>query len=275
MSGSEAMRTVLVTGATDGIGRETARQLAVAGWRVILHGRSRARGEEARREIAHATGNASVEFVEGDFASLEEVRRCARELSARLERLDALVNNAGVYEGSRRLSADGFEMTFAVNHLAPYLLTRLLLPLLQKSAPSRIINVSSATHASGRLEFQDLQMEHRFTPYGAYAASKLAIMLFTYALAERLAGSGVSANCLHPGVVDTKLLREGFRGSVGTDVREGAETSVYLVTSADVEGMTGRYFAHRKERDSSAESRDRTMQERLWQVSAVLTGLPG
>ena len=270
------MRTVLVTGATDGIGRETARQMAASGWRVLLHGRSRERGEREATRIARLTGNAAVEVVEADFSSLEAVRGCAERLRNRLERLDVLVNNAGIYERTRRLSRDGFELTLAVNHLAPFLLTNLLLPLLKKSAPSRIINVSSVAHTRGRLDLDDVQLEHGYSAYGAYAASKLANVLFTYALAGRLAGTGVTVNCLHPGVIDTKLLREGFPGAGGSTVGDGASGSVYLATSPEVERLTGRYFAGGRERDSSPESHDRLLQERLWELSAKLTGLaPG
>ncbi len=212
--------------------------------------------------------DSGVETVVGDFSSLDSVRRLAREILDRFERLDVLINNAGVATRNRELSVDGFELIFAVNHLAPFLLTNLLLPLIRRSAPSRIINVSSMTHAYANLDLQDLQGEQNFEAYAAYCRSKLANILFTKELARRLDGSGVTVNALHPGVVDTKLLRVSFSG--GSPAAAGAKTSVYLAVSPEVEGVSGGYFVSQRQASTSAAAEDAVLARKLWAKSAEL-----
>ncbi|MGQ0600302.1 MAG: SDR family oxidoreductase [Anaerolineales bacterium] len=267
-------KTILITGATDGIGKQAALELAQLGHRVLLHGRNPARGQAVLDEIRAATGNTTLEYFNADLSSLAQVRQLAAEVQAKHARLDVLINNAGVFMNERVLSEDGFEMTFAVNHLAHFLLTNLLLDPLRRSAPARIIVVASQVHSSGRIDFGDLQLARRFDGYAAYANSKLANMLFSYELATRLHGAPVTVNGLHPGVIATKLLHEGWGGGGGgARVGAGATTIVYLATSLEVEGVTGHYFVDRREAQSSAASRDRQLQRELWGVSAQLTGL--
>ena len=212
-------KTILVTGATDGIGLATARALAERGCAVIVHGRTEERAGEAAHELASTTGSRQVSSVTADFGSLAAVRAMAEQILRTCPRLDVLINNAGVAVRSRHTSADGYESTFAVNHLAPFLLTNLLLDRLRESAPARIVNVSSGAHASGRVDFDDLQMEHGFDGWQAYCNSKLANALFTCELARRVDAGEVTANFLHPGVIDTKLLHVNFGG--GSPVADG------------------------------------------------------
>lgn len=268
--------TILITGATDGIGKQTALDLAERGARILLHGRDPARGQAAVDEIRAALGpagsHAALEYFNADFASLAQVRRLAADVQARHGRLDGLIANAGVFMQEHRLSDDGFEMTFAVNHLAHFLLINLLLDLLKRSAPARIIVVASTVHYNGRLALDDLNAERRFDGYAAYAGSKLANVLFTYALADRLKGTGVTANCLHPGVIGTKLLRTGWTVG-GSGVDAGATTSVYLALSPKVAGVTGKYFEDSRERASSRTSYDPPLQAELWRISERLVSL--
>jgi retinol dehydrogenase-14 len=203
-------KTILITGSTDGIGRQAALELAALGSRVIVHGRNASRGRTVVEEIQTATGNQNVDLIIADLSSQKQVRQLAAEVLKRYDRLHVLVNNAGVFMNERQVTEDGLETTFAVNHLAPFLLTNLLLDLLKKSAPSRVVTVSSVVHTRGKIDFDNLQAEKRFGSYSAYALSKLANVLFTYQLARLLEGTGVTVNCLHPGVVGTKLLRVGF-----------------------------------------------------------------
>ena len=267
--------TVLVTGATDGIGRATAVELARRGATVLVHGRDPARGRAVVDEanaLPGAPGDA--ELLLADLASLAEVRRLADAVRARGKRLDVLLNNAGVaLRGTKRqLSVDGFELTFAVNHLAHFLLTTALLDELRASArgnggDARVVNVASELHASGRLDFEDLQGERRYSGTDAYARSKLANVLFTRALARRTADTGVTANALHPGVIKTKLLREGWGSSGGASVERGAETSVYAALAPELRGVTGRYFANRREAPMAPAAEDDALADRLWEES--------
>jgi NAD(P)-dependent dehydrogenase (short-subunit alcohol dehydrogenase family) len=213
-----------------------------------------------------------VASVVADFSSLAAVRTMAAEI-AEYRQLDVLINNAGVYMTSRVISPDGIEMTLAVNHIAHVLLTHLLLELLKDNAPSRIITVSSVAHTRGMIDMPNLQGEKSFESYGAYAQSKLANVLFTYELARRLEGSGVTVNCLHPGVIDTKLLRAGFPRIAGDSLPRGAETIVYLATSPEVAGVSGAYFISKKQQPSSLQSYDIRLQESLRVVSERLAGL--
>jgi NAD(P)-dependent dehydrogenase (short-subunit alcohol dehydrogenase family) len=264
-------RIVLVTGATDGIGLRTAMDIARTGAQVVLHGRSAARVDKARRAVEEAGGR--TEGVTFDLASLASVRQGAEELARRLPRLDVLVNNAGVFMNERVQTVDGLETTFQVNHLGPFLLTHLLLKGPLKGPRARIVNVSSIAHSRGRMNFDDLQLVRGYQGYAAYAQSKLANILFTLELAERLPPEQLTVNCLHPGVVSTKLLIDGF-GMGGSDsVEEGAATSVFLATSPEVEGVTGRYFARQREVTPAPQALDVAARRRLWELSEELCGL--
>lgn len=265
-------KTVLVTGSTDGIGRATALKLAALGAHVILHGRSAQRLQETAGELRNST-HSTIDTVEGDFASLAMVRACGEEVLERFPRIDVLIHNAGVFMEKRTLTLDGFETTFAINHLAPFLLTHLLVGLLRRSVPARIVVVSSTTHVGSPCDFDNLQGEKWYDGRKAYALSKLANALFTVELASRLHDSGVTANYLHPGAVATKLLSRGFAGIQGITVEEGAETSVYLASSPEVEGVTGRYFANRRTATPSPLTRNESVRRQLWEVSSRLTGI--
>lgn len=281
--GAMGEKVCLITGATSGIGKATAMGLASMGASVVMVGRDRAKGEAALAEIRERSANASVELMLADLSSQEEIRRLADEFKEAYPRLDVLVNNAGVIRSKRVTTADGIEMTFAVNHLAQFLLTDLLLDVLKASAPSRIVNVASGEQRNGTIDFDDLQGENGYKTAKAYSQSKLANVLFTYELARRLEGTGVTANCLHPGVVGTNL-GSGVSGVFGFTVRalgplmkspeKGAETSIYLASSPEVEGVSGRYFVKKAETRSSEVSHDQSLARRLWEVSADLTNLP-
>jgi retinol dehydrogenase-14 len=276
-------KVCLITGATSGIGKATAMGLANMGASVVMVGRDRGRGEAAMAEVKEKSGNASVDLMLADVSSQEEIRRLADEFKEAYPRLDVLINNAGVFVSKRITTADGIEMTFAVNHLAYFLLTNLLLDVLKASAPSRIVNVSSGDHSNGTIDFDDLQGEKGYKGAKAYSQSKLANVLFTYELARRFEGTGVTANCLHPGVVRTNF-GSGVSGVFGFMVRalrplmispeKGAETSIYLASSQEVEGLSGRYFVKKAEARSSDVSYDERLARRLWEVSAELTNLP-
>lgn len=274
----EPPRFCLLTGATSGIGRASALELARLGYRMVLVGRDRRRGEVVVREVRRATGGEGPELLVGDLSSGRGVRRVAEEFLGRHGRLHVLVNNAGVITRRRSVTEDGLETQFAVNHLAPFLLTRLLLDALRSSAPARVVTVSSEAHRRGEIDFDDLQGERRYSPLEAYAQSKLANVLFTLELARRLEGTGVTANALHPGAIATKLLYAAFppirlvrpflKGP-----REGARTVVYVSTAPELEGVTGRYFRDRRPVEPSAPARDPALARRLWRRSEELAGL--
>jgi len=261
-------KRVLITGSTDGIGRKTALQLARKGWDVVIHGRKEERVAATVERIRQDTGNPDITGVVGDLASLKAVTALAATCLERFERLDALVANAGVFQTRFERSADGYEMTFAVNHLAHFLLVRRLLPLLERSSEGRIVIVSSMAHAS-RIDFGNLQGEKGFDGYEAYGVSKLCNLLFGYKLARDLKETGISVNSLHPGVINTKLLKAGW-GGIGAPVHQGAETPVYLVDSPEVAGMTGQYFVNRVPSHSAPVSYDLPTQQRLWELSEEL-----
>lgn len=267
-------KTILVTGATDGIGRQTALELAQLGHTVIVHGRTEARGQTTIHDLKQTVPEARLEPAVADFASLQQVRDMAHDLEARFEAIDVLINNAGVFRHERELTVDGFETTFAVNHLAPFLVTNLLLAKLAASAAARIITVSSNTHLGARLNLDDLGSERQYSGYSAYSASKLANVLFAFELAERqqAQGKAIASNALHPGVISTKLLGAGWGGS-GNDWAEGAETPLFLATSASVEGVTGKYFVRKREASVNPLANDPVMRKRLWDESAKMVGL--
>jgi NAD(P)-dependent dehydrogenase (short-subunit alcohol dehydrogenase family) len=266
------MDTVLITGATDGIGKQTATELAARGFRVLVHGRTAAKASKTCDEIRSKVMAAKLEPVHADLSSLTEVCRLAEDVQSAVPSLKVLMNNAGVYMNDFEQSVDGFEMTFAVNHLAHFLLTNLLLDQLRASGRARVVHVSSVAHTRGAFDLDTINEPSSFSPYRSYAASKLANVLFSNALARRVQNDGIVSNSLHPGVVTTKLLKAGFNMS-GASVARGAETSVFLAVSPLVDGVTGRYFADSREAAPSPLSRDETFQERLWDRSAVWTGM--
>ena len=272
-------KVCLVTGASSGIGKEIAKGLARTGATAVMVGRNRQRAEAARDEIIGETANDSVELMISDFSSFDAVRRLAADFKGRHARLDVLVNNAGTIPAKLELSADGYEMQFAVNHLAYFLLTNLLLGTIKASAPARIVNTASGVHTRGRIDFDNLRGENRYGFLRAYGRSKLANILFTYELAGRLEGTGVTVNCFTPGMTKTDLGRylRGVSGfffrRMGRSPGEGAETAIYLATSPDVAGVTGKYFADCREARSSEASHDAATARRLWEVSEKATGL--
>jgi len=281
-SGPMAGRTVLVTGGTSGIGRATAIGLATMGAHLAITGRDRGRTEGAAREI-RAAGGGGVDVFVADLSSQSELRRLADEVLQSLSRIDVLVNNVGGYWNTRHVTVDGLERTFAVNHLAPFLLTNLLLDRLRHSAPARVVTVSSNAQAMGRIDFDDLQGERSYSGARAYNQSKLANVLFTYELARRLPATSVTANVLHPGVVRTSFGAEDpgraqrlfipfVRPFMKAPAR-GAATSIQVAAAPDLERLTGRYFANSKPKRSSKRSYDEATAARLWQVSADLVGL--
>jgi NAD(P)-dependent dehydrogenase (short-subunit alcohol dehydrogenase family) len=255
---------ILITGATDGIGLETARQLALQGHELVLHGRSEAKLQHARAEILRSAPLARLQNVRADFAHLGEVSQMAHELSARLPHLDVLINNAGVYLKQHAQSLDGFEMTLGVNHLAHFLLTLQLLPLLKKSAAPRVVTVSSMVHSDGRISFDDINNKAHYDGYQAYANSKLANSLFARELARR--EPWLCSNSMHPGVIGTKLLHAAFNMQ-GSAVSTGALTSVYLATAADVFGVSGKYFDHSVEVTAAPQVEDIQLAQQLWSWS--------
>jgi retinol dehydrogenase-14 len=277
-----AGRTVLVTGGSSGIGRATALGLAAMGAHVAITGRDRERTDAAAREI-RAAGGGHVDTFVADMSSQAEVRRLAGEVLQGLPRIDVLVNNVGGYWDTRHVTADGLERTCALNHLAPFLLTHLLLDRLRESAPARVVTVSSGAHTMGRIDFDDLGGERSYSGMRAYSQSKLANILFTYELARRLGAGGVTANALHPGMVrtgfgaeDSGTLQRLFTPLMRPFMKsaaQGAATSIHLASSPELEGVTGCYFADGKRKRSSKRSYDEATAERLWQVSAVLVGL--
>lgn len=261
-------KTYFVSGSTDGIGKHTALSLSGKNSLVIIHGRSETKCRLAVDEILSVRPEASVEFIAGDLSLMKNVLTMAGELKARYERLDVLLNNAGVFMNHKVLTSDGLETTFAVNHLAPFLLTNELLPLLKETPSSRVVTVSSIAHRNGAIDLANLNGEKSFSGYAAYASSKLMNILFTIELAERLGGTSITANCLHPGVVGTKLLKTGFNGMSGSDTLEsGSETSVYLSISHEVEGVTGKYFMRKKIAPVSQIANDAAVRKQLWEIS--------
>ena len=277
-------KTVLITGATGGIGRAAAVALSSMGARIGITGRDRARAEYAAATIARESGNSAVDVFVADMSSQAEVRRLASEVLAAYPRLDVLLNNVGGFWAHRHATADGLEHTFALNHLAPFLLTSLLLERLKTSAPARVVTVSSGAQSMGSIDFDDLMGERKYSGQRAYNQSKLANVMFTYELAKRLEGTGVTATVLHPGITSTDFGREDQARGWGPLIAvmrrfmkspdQGAETAVYLASSLGAEGLTGTYFANRTPKKTHRASYDAAITARLWQVSAELVGLP-
>lgn len=276
-------KIVLITGATHGIGQVTAQSLARMGAQVVVCGRNPQKIQATLSAIRAETSDAQVEGLSADLSSQEQVRLLAQEFRGRFDRLDILVNNAGALFMQREESVDGIEMTLALNHLNYFLLTHLLLDLLKASGAARIVNVSSEAHRFARLKIEDLENKQHYTAWSAYGQSKLANLYFTYALAARLVGSQVTVNALHPGFVATNFGRSNgglfsplFKifqiGAISPE--EGAQTSLYLASSPQVEGVTGQYFAKCKAVRSSAISYDASIARRLWDRSLEMCGLP-
>jgi retinol dehydrogenase-12 len=275
-------KVCIVTGATSGIGKETARALAHQGGTLILMGRNPDKTVATVEELRREADNPKIEYLLADLSSQDEIRCLVQEFKNHHNRLDVLVNNAGGFFLWRQESVDGIEMTFALNHLGYFLLTSLLLDTIVASAPARIINVSSGSHLRATMNFQDLQGRRSYSGPRAYGQSKLANVLFTYELARRLNGAGVTVNALHPGFVATNIgsnngwIVRALRPLMNLralSVEEGAETVIYLATSPDVEGVTGKYYFRCNAVTSSAYSDDVVVAQRLWRVSEEMTGL--
>ena len=265
-----AQATVLVTGATDGLGRRVARELAGMGATVLLHGRNPERLEATLEELRGETGSEKLGSYLADLSSLGEVRGLAERVLSEQDRLDVLVNNAGIISRGREESGDGHELTFAVNYLSHFLLTGLLLPLLRESAPARVVNVASAGQSP--IDFDDPMLERGYDAMRAYSQSKLAQVMFTFELAGRLSGIGVTANALHPAsLMDTKMVHDTFGYTMST-VEEGAEAVVRLAVSPELEGVTGRYFDGTREGRANRQAYDLQARRRLWALSEELCG---
>lgn len=274
-------RSVVITGATQGIGRATAKALAERGAELCLIVRDKQRGNELQEALSQSTGKKPA-LVFADLASMNDIKRAASEIKDQLPKIDVLINNAGGIFPTRRLTHEGFEQTFALNHLGYFALTCLLRRQLETSTSARVINVSSSAHAAGNIYFDDITLERNYTALRAYAQSKLANVFFTYELARKLAGSGVTANCLHPGVV-----RTGFgKGEPGwfrvlvkigapflLSEEEGAKTSIFLASSSDIEGVTGAYFVRCRRRSTAKVSYDAELAKKLWEMSESMTGI--
>jgi NAD(P)-dependent dehydrogenase (short-subunit alcohol dehydrogenase family) len=277
-------KVILVTGATAGVGEVTARALAGMGATLVLVGRDPEKCRRVADQIQAKTGNPGVSYLVGDLSAQADVRRMAGEFKQQFSRLDVLVNNAGAFFLARRESADGIEMTFALNHLAYFLLTNLLLEVLVASAPARIVSVSSAAHGGAQLNFEDLENKKGYQGWRAYSQSKLANLLFTHELAHRLDSKGVTANALHPGFVASDFAKNNlgiFKGVyslvqklVAIRPEAGAQTSIYLASSPQVQWVTGQYFDKKQAVESSPAAHDGEAARRLWEISARMTGLP-
>lgn len=285
MAVSEADKTYVVTGANTGIGKATAAGLARRGGRVVMVSRDAAKGEAARADILREQAGARLDVVAGDLGSLASTRALAQALLEACPRIDVLVNNAGVWLTQRETTPDGFEKTFGVNHLAPFLLTHLLRERLAEAGAARVVNLSSALYMRGKIDFDDLQSERgKFAGMQVYSNSKLANVYFTQELAKRLEGTGVTTYAVHPGVVRTELAREmkgpvklgwKFVGMFLKSPAQGAATSIHCATAPGIEGSSGQYFAGSKARTIRGRGKDAAAARRLWDVSEQLAGLAG
>jgi NAD(P)-dependent dehydrogenase (short-subunit alcohol dehydrogenase family) len=271
-------QVVLVTGATDGIGKGTARELARMGATVLLHGRSQEKLDAVRQEIAAETANTRLQTYTADFSSLAEVRRLANQVISAQTHLHVLINNAGIGAGTRgrqrrQMSEDGYELRFAVNHLAPFLLTHLLVAALVGDGLARVVNVASA--AQQEIDFANVMLESGYSGMRAYSQSKLAMVMATFEFARRLAGGLIAVNCLHPGsLLDTKMVRESF-GQPQGDVEEGIRAEIFVAIAPEIEGISGEYFDRTQRARAHAQAYDARARQRLWQVSEELTGIAG
>ena len=261
-------KTILITGSTDGIGKETAFELASGGHRVLIHGRDSEKVERTISEVKKKSGNNNISGYVADLSSLLKVKEMSVALLDTEKKLDVLLNNAGVIMKSYQLSDEGLEMTFSVNHLSHFYLSGLLLPLLLKNEKSKIINLSSMVHSSN-IDFDELLDPRFFDSVNAYSLSKLCNVLFTYKLSGILKDTGITVNCMHPGVINTKMLKDTW-GPIGSPVKEGADREVFLVESELTDMLTGKYFQDNRERKSSIVSYDKTIQTALWNLSISL-----
>ncbi len=256
-------KIVLVTGSTDGIGKQTALELAKRGYHVIIHGRKESRCIQTRDEILFNFKDAKLDYITGDFALFDSVRIMAEEIKMKYDRIDVLINNAGVFMSERVITPDGFETTFQVNHLSPFLLTNLIFPFIEKSEDGRVVTVSSIAHKWAKFDFDNLNGEKEFDGQNAYSISKFANILFAYKL-HRMRDGKPTSNALHPGVIGTKLLYAGW-GMGGDTLENGAKTSVWLASSDEVKGVSGKYFVNMHEEKSTALTYDENLQDDFWQ----------
>ncbi len=255
-------KTILITGSTDGIGHQAAIELAEAGHHIIVHGRNRERAESAMRAIAKESKSDNLSYVNADLLNFNQIKEMVSEIHDKFDTLDVLINNAGVYRSKRSINHDGLEETFAVNYLAPFLLSNLLLDLLKNAQSGRIVNVASRVH-SNHVDFDNLQLEQGYTGVKAYANSKLALILFTYYFAEKLRDTNVTINALHPGVINTKLLKSAF-GVGGASLTEGASTLIFAAIAPEIKNVSGKYFVNNRPTSSKDITYDKEIQKRLW-----------
>lgn len=279
MTKEDNQRVCILTGATSGIGIETAKALAAKGYSLVLPIRDSLKGDTLKDEILEQTPEAILDFRHCNLASLDSVREFVAGFLKDYHRLDLLINNAGIWENKRNESEDGIERNFAVNHLAHFLLTLSLLDILKNSAPARIVNVSSEAHRQGKINFEDLEYKKKFSGLGSYAQSKLANILFTKKLSQKLKGTGVTVNCLHPGVVSTNLFNKMPDILVSIfklfmiSPEKGAQTSIYLALSPEVEGISGEYFVKSKKKKPAPQALRQDTADKLWSISEKYVGL--
>lgn len=269
----------VITGATSGIGKETAKAIAAKGATVVLPIRDSLKGDILKDEILEQTPGAKIDLMHCNLGSFDSIRNFVKEFRNKYDKLHLLINNAGIWETKRNLSEDGVEMNFAVNHLAPFLLTNLLLDTIKNSAPARIVSVSSEAHRTGKINFADVELEKGFSSFKSYSQSKLANILFTKKLSQLLKGTGITANCLHPGVVSTSLFEKmpkiitGLMKPFMLTPAKGAETSIYLATSPEVEKTSGEYFVKKKSKKPAPEALRQDVANKLWDISEKYVGL--
>ena len=264
-------KVVLITGSADGIGKQTAVELAQMGFEVLLHARNADRGKAVLAEVKKIVPTGIFDLLAADLSSLKEVRQMADTIKARYEKLDVLINNAGIFSNTRTLTTDGFEKTFGVNYLSHFVLTNLLLREIEKAEQGRIINVSSMMHAYAKLDLNNLQGEKFYSGNNAYSCSKLEQLFFTMSLSKSLEATNVTVNGLHPGYIATKLAKAAMGGDSGAPVIGGAATSIYLASSPDVGKVTGKYFVNRKQSSPAPLVFDNNLQKQLWDISEKLT----
>ncbi|MFX1298057.1 MAG: SDR family NAD(P)-dependent oxidoreductase [Promethearchaeota archaeon] len=255
-------KSILITGSTDGIGYQAALELVKSGYHVIVHGRNREKAEAKMQRIEEITNKNNLSSVYADLSSFNEIKEMVNDINDRFDRLDVLINNAGVYKSKRQLTQEGLEETFAINYLAPFLLTNLLIDLLKKADSSRIVNVVSRVQ-SNHLDFNDLQFEKGYTGVKAYARSKTALILFTYLLTDKLHNTDITVNCLHPGVINTKLLRSAY-GSGGAPRSDGAKTLIFAALAPELENVSGKYFVNNHSEPSKDITYNKEIQKKLW-----------
>ncbi|MFX1320539.1 MAG: SDR family NAD(P)-dependent oxidoreductase [Promethearchaeota archaeon] len=264
-------KIILITGSTDGIGYQTAIELAKSGYQVIVHGRNLEKAQLTMKGIEKQTNNQNLSFVYADLGSFTQIKEMVSDIYNRFNRLDVLINNAGVYRSERSITQDGLEETFAINYVAPFLLTNLLIDLLRNTKSSRIVNVVSRVQ-SNHFDFKNLNFEKGYTGVKAYAKSKTALVLFTYLLAEKLKNTDIAVNCLHPGVIRTKLLRSASR-SYGAPLLDGAKTLMFAAIAPELENISGKYFVNNRSEPSKDITYDKEIQKKLWKKTEEIIGM--